>query len=89
MWRQPRRVVKDNRPPRGTVRLGTQVWPATAIGASEFRRTQAKREAWLAEVAGFGFGGASEKSRHGGPNLRHHRRPQTVDTAGRRAGQRS
>ena len=52
MWRQPRRIVNDNRPPRGTVRLGTQVWPATAIGASEFRRTQAKREAWLAEVAG-------------------------------------
>ncbi|MGB1636625.1 MAG: AMP-binding protein [Flavobacteriales bacterium] len=36
---------------KGTVRLGTQSWPATAIGAAEFRRTQAKREAWLSDVA--------------------------------------
>ena len=37
--------------PRGTFQWGQQVWPATAIGAAEFRRTQAKRAAWLAEVA--------------------------------------
>jgi O-succinylbenzoic acid--CoA ligase len=37
--------------PKGTVRMGTQTWPATALGAAEFRRTQAKREAWLSEVA--------------------------------------
>ncbi len=36
---------------KGTVRLGTQSWPATATGAAEFRRTQAKREAWLRDVA--------------------------------------
>ena len=37
--------------PKGTVRLGTQSWPATAIGAAEFRRTQAKKEKWLHNVA--------------------------------------
>ena len=36
---------------RGTIRWGQQTWPATAIGAAEFRRTQAKRAAWLADVA--------------------------------------
>ena len=43
--------MSDTKPPRGTFQLGQQVWPATAIGAAEFRRTQAKRAAWLAEVA--------------------------------------
>ena len=43
--------MNSNARPKGTVRLGTQTWPATAIGAAEFRRTQAKREAWLSDVA--------------------------------------
>ena len=43
--------MNGNARPKGTVRLGTQTWPATALGAAEFRRTQAKREAWLSEVA--------------------------------------
>ena len=37
--------------PKGTVRLETQAWPATAIGAGEFRRTQAKKGNWLHDVA--------------------------------------
>ena len=37
--------------PKGTVRLETQAWPATAIGAAEFQRTQAKKEKWLHNVA--------------------------------------
>ena len=37
--------------PKGTVRLATQTWPATAIGAAEFRRTQAKKANWLHDVA--------------------------------------
>ncbi len=36
---------------KGTITLGTQSWPATALGAAEFRRTQAKREAWLSDVS--------------------------------------
>ena len=43
--------MSASKSPRGTFRWGQQVWPATAIGAAEFRRTQAKRAAWLAEVA--------------------------------------
>ena len=41
----------DRKAIRGTFKWGQQVWPATAIGAAEFRRTQAKRAKWLAEVA--------------------------------------
>lgn len=37
--------------PKGIVRLGTQSWPATTIGAAEFRRAQAKKESWLDEIA--------------------------------------
>ena len=37
--------------PKGIVRLGTQTWPATAIGAAEFRRTQAKKGDWLDDIA--------------------------------------
>jgi O-succinylbenzoic acid--CoA ligase len=37
--------------PKGTMRLATQTWPATAIGAAEFRRTQAKKGNWLHDVA--------------------------------------
>ena len=87
MWRQPRRVVKDNRPPRGTVRLGTQVWPATAIGASEFRRTQAGGRPGLPSRGGLASVVQTRRAWHGGPNLRHHRCPQNRGTPpGRRSG---
>ncbi len=37
--------------PKGTVRLEAQAWPATAIGAAEFRRTQGKKGEWLHDIA--------------------------------------
>lgn len=37
--------------PKGVVRLGTQAWPATTIGAAEFRRTQAKKGEWLQHLS--------------------------------------
>ena len=36
---------------KGVIRWQRQQWPATLIGASEFRRTQAKRESWIRDVA--------------------------------------
>lgn len=44
------------KPPRllttlGTIQLDGQSWPASVIGATEFKRTQARREPWLQEVA--------------------------------------
>ena len=35
---------------RGNIRLGTQSWPATALGAREFLRTQGRRAAWQGEI---------------------------------------
>ena len=47
MRRKPPRLLT----PRGSIRLGGQRWPASAIGATEFNRTQARRAPWLKEVA--------------------------------------
>ena len=49
--------------PRGTFRWGQQAWPATAIGAAEFRRTQAKRGRGLPRRPRFGFAGAAVMNR--------------------------
>jgi len=36
---------------KGTVRFGQHTWPATAMGAAEFRRTQGKKGEWLNDIA--------------------------------------
>ena len=36
---------------QGTIRWKDQKWPATTLGASEFQRTQGRREPWLGDIA--------------------------------------